>query len=101
MLERVFSFFLLFPPITHPQEHEICKRLGVQPIGIESKLPTEEELDNFKLYIDKQEVEKVMLSARLLIYIFTLLLFPFCIIRPFIVLRSEGYDCKIIVSLSL
>ncbi|XP_043686453.1 protein regulator of cytokinesis 1-like [Vespula pensylvanica] len=40
------------------KEHEICKRLGVQPIGIESKLPTEEELDNFKLYIDKQEVEK-------------------------------------------
>ncbi|KAI4477345.1 hypothetical protein M0804_012731 [Polistes exclamans] len=40
------------------KEHEICKRLGVQPIGIESKLPTEEELDNFKLYIYKQEAEK-------------------------------------------
>ncbi|KAI4477350.1 hypothetical protein M0804_012736 [Polistes exclamans] len=40
------------------KEHEICKRLGVQPIGIESKLPTEEELDNFQLYIHKQEEEK-------------------------------------------
>ncbi|XP_043488311.1 protein regulator of cytokinesis 1-like isoform X2 [Polistes fuscatus] len=40
------------------KEHEICKRLGVQPIEIESKIPTEEELDNFKLYINKQEAEK-------------------------------------------
>lgn len=26
---------------------------------MESKLPTEEELENFKLYIEKQEAEKV------------------------------------------
>ncbi|XP_014602870.1 PREDICTED: protein regulator of cytokinesis 1-like [Polistes canadensis] len=45
------------------KEHEICKRLGVQPIGIESKLPTEEELDNFKLYIYKQEAEKISRRA--------------------------------------
>ncbi|KAI4474416.1 hypothetical protein M0802_015614 [Mischocyttarus mexicanus] len=37
------------------KEHEICKQLGVQPIGIESQFPTKEELDNFKLYICKQE----------------------------------------------
>ncbi|XP_046832901.1 protein regulator of cytokinesis 1-like [Vespa crabro] len=40
------------------KEDEICKRLGVHPIGIESKPLTEEELDNFKLHIDKQEAEK-------------------------------------------
>ncbi|KAK2575525.1 hypothetical protein KPH14_011245 [Odynerus spinipes] len=40
------------------KEHEICKRLGVQVIGINSQLPTEEELSNFKLYIEKQEEEK-------------------------------------------
>ncbi|XP_015187288.1 PREDICTED: protein regulator of cytokinesis 1-like [Polistes dominula] len=45
------------------KEHEICKRLGVQPVGIESKLPTKEELDNFKLYIDKQEAEKDRLES--------------------------------------
>ncbi|XP_014602868.1 PREDICTED: protein regulator of cytokinesis 1-like, partial [Polistes canadensis] len=45
------------------KEQEICKRLGVQPIGIESKLPTEEELNNFKLYIYKQEAEKISRRA--------------------------------------
>ncbi|KAK2580422.1 hypothetical protein KPH14_006172 [Odynerus spinipes] len=40
------------------KEREICNRLGLQVIGINSQLPTEEELRNFKLYIDKQEEEK-------------------------------------------
>ncbi|XP_012286860.1 protein regulator of cytokinesis 1 isoform X2 [Orussus abietinus] len=40
------------------QEQEICKQLGVQPLGINANLPTDEQLDSFKLYLEKQEAEK-------------------------------------------
>ncbi|KAG7203524.1 hypothetical protein KM043_013577 [Ampulex compressa] len=40
------------------KERIICKNMGTQPIGIDSHLPSEEELNNFKFYLEKQEAEK-------------------------------------------
>ncbi|OAD56378.1 Protein regulator of cytokinesis 1 [Eufriesea mexicana] len=45
------------------KEKSLCKVLGTQPINIEEKLPTEEELNSFKLYLEKQENEKIRLET--------------------------------------
>ncbi|XP_003702698.1 protein regulator of cytokinesis 1-like [Megachile rotundata] len=45
------------------KERSLCKILGTQPINIEEKLPSEEELNSFKLYLEKQEAEKNRLEA--------------------------------------
>ncbi|KZC09252.1 PREDICTED: protein regulator of cytokinesis 1-like [Dufourea novaeangliae] len=47
----------------HAKEHSLCIMLGTQPIGIEEKLPTEEELNSFKLYLETQEGEKNRLES--------------------------------------
>lgn len=45
------------------KEHDICKKLGCKPLGIaENVLPAEQDLDSFKLYLQKQENEKVRLE---------------------------------------
>lgn len=45
------------------QEREICKALGSELIGINSELPSEDELKSFKLYLDKIEAEKVTIDS--------------------------------------
>ncbi|CAL7944982.1 unnamed protein product [Xylocopa violacea] len=45
------------------KEKLLCKMLGTQPINIDEKLPSEEELNSFKLYLEKQEDEKNRLEA--------------------------------------
>ncbi|XP_060823441.1 protein regulator of cytokinesis 1-like isoform X1 [Bombus pascuorum] len=45
------------------KEKSLCKVLGTQPINIEEKLPSEEELKSFELYLEKQEGEKCRLEA--------------------------------------
>ncbi|KOX76700.1 Protein regulator of cytokinesis 1 [Melipona quadrifasciata] len=46
------------------RERSLCKVLGTQPINIiEEKVPSEEELNSFKLYLEKQEDEKTRLEA--------------------------------------
>ncbi|XP_017888273.1 protein regulator of cytokinesis 1-like [Ceratina calcarata] len=45
------------------KERALCKALGVQPINIEEKVPSEEELNSFKLYLEKQESEKNRLES--------------------------------------
>lgn len=45
------------------KEKSICKSLGSQPIGMDRQLPTEVELNSFKLYLEKQEAEKNRLEA--------------------------------------
>ncbi|CAK9804810.1 Protein regulator of cytokinesis 1 [Anthophora plagiata] len=45
------------------KERSLCKVLGSQPINIEEKLPSEEELNSFKLYLEKQEAEKNRLES--------------------------------------
>lgn len=45
------------------KERLLCKSLGTQPINIEEKLPSEEEVNSFKLYLEKQEAEKNRLEA--------------------------------------
>ncbi|KAK9305352.1 hypothetical protein QLX08_003606 [Tetragonisca angustula] len=46
------------------KERSLCKVLGTQPINIiEEKVPSEEELNSFKLYLEKQEDEKTRLEA--------------------------------------
>ncbi|XP_076653355.1 protein regulator of cytokinesis 1-like [Halictus rubicundus] len=45
------------------KEQSLCKILGTQPIGIEEKLPSEEELNSFKLYLETQESEKNRLES--------------------------------------
>ncbi|XP_043273448.1 protein regulator of cytokinesis 1-like [Venturia canescens] len=44
------------------QERHICKALGVQPIGISVGVPSYEELENFKFYLEKQQDEKIRLE---------------------------------------
>lgn len=45
------------------KEHDICKKLGCKALGIAANvLPTEEDLEGFKLYLQKQEIEKVRLE---------------------------------------
>lgn len=45
------------------KEHEICKKLGCKPLGITANvLPTEQDLESFKLYLQKQENEKIRLE---------------------------------------
>ncbi|OXU20207.1 hypothetical protein TSAR_007364 [Trichomalopsis sarcophagae] len=41
------------------REAEICQKLGNKPVGFKSKLPTEEEIDEFKSYIEIQKTEMV------------------------------------------
>ncbi|XP_012527402.1 protein regulator of cytokinesis 1 [Monomorium pharaonis] len=46
------------------KEHDICKRLGCKALGITvNVLPTEEDLEGFKLYLQKQEIEKLRLDS--------------------------------------
>lgn len=45
------------------KERSLCKMLGTQPINIEDKVPSEEELNSFKLYLEKQEGEKNRLEV--------------------------------------
>ncbi|XP_017787723.1 PREDICTED: protein regulator of cytokinesis 1-like [Habropoda laboriosa] len=45
------------------KERSLCKVLGSQPINMEEKLPSEEELNSFKLYLEKQEGEKNRLES--------------------------------------
>lgn len=45
------------------KERSLCKVLGTQPINIEEKVPSEEELNSFKFYLEKQEDEKTRLEA--------------------------------------
>ncbi|XP_043597870.1 protein regulator of cytokinesis 1-like isoform X1 [Bombus pyrosoma] len=45
------------------KEKSLCRVLGTQPINIEEKLPSEEELKSFELYLEKQEGEKCRLEA--------------------------------------
>lgn len=45
------------------KEKSLCKVLGTQPINIEDKFPSEEELDSFKLYLETQEGEKNRLES--------------------------------------
>ncbi|XP_076231286.1 protein regulator of cytokinesis 1 [Calliopsis andreniformis] len=45
------------------KEKCLCKALGTQPVNIEEKLPTEEELNSLKLYLETQEVEKNRLES--------------------------------------
>ncbi|XP_048267502.1 protein regulator of cytokinesis 1 [Bombus terrestris] len=45
------------------KEKTLCKVLGTQPINIEEKLPSDEELKSFELYLEKQEGEKCRLEA--------------------------------------
>ncbi|XP_066599443.1 protein regulator of cytokinesis 1-like [Prorops nasuta] len=41
------------------KESDVCKCLGVEPLRLApTELPTQEELENFQLYIDQQEEEK-------------------------------------------
>ncbi|XP_033322755.2 protein regulator of cytokinesis 1 [Megalopta genalis] len=45
------------------KEESLCKKLGTQPIGIEREIPTEVELNSFKLYLETQESEKNRLES--------------------------------------
>ncbi|XP_031836756.1 protein regulator of cytokinesis 1-like [Nomia melanderi] len=45
------------------REQNLCKVLGTQPVPIEEKLPSEEELNSFKLYLETQEAEKNRLES--------------------------------------
>lgn len=46
------------------KEHDICKKLGCKPLSIAANvLPTEQDLESFKLYLQKQENEKVRLEG--------------------------------------
>ena len=45
------------------KERCLCKALGTQPIDISEKLPTEEELNSFRLYLETQEGEKNRLES--------------------------------------
>ncbi|KAG7212987.1 hypothetical protein KM043_002327 [Ampulex compressa] len=45
------------------KEHIICKSLGIKPLGISTNLPSEEVLNSFKLYLEKQEEEKSRLET--------------------------------------
>jgi len=45
------------------KEHEICKKLGCKALSITANvLPTEQDLESFKLYLQKQEIEKTRLE---------------------------------------
>ncbi|XP_011259450.1 protein regulator of cytokinesis 1 [Camponotus floridanus] len=45
------------------KEHDICEKLGAKKINITADvLPTEQELESFKLYLQKQENEKIRLE---------------------------------------
>ncbi|KAK0088110.1 hypothetical protein PV326_004941 [Microctonus aethiopoides] len=39
------------------KEQLLCKSLGMKPVGINNSLPTEEELENFNLYLTEKEDE--------------------------------------------
>ncbi|XP_053995201.1 protein regulator of cytokinesis 1-like [Hylaeus anthracinus] len=45
------------------KEQSLCRVLGTQPINLENNLPSEEELESFKLYLEKQEGEKNRLES--------------------------------------
>ncbi|KAL0120022.1 hypothetical protein PUN28_008002 [Cardiocondyla obscurior] len=46
------------------REYDICKKLGCKELSIAvNVLPTEQELDSFKLYLQKQESEKARLET--------------------------------------
>lgn len=46
------------------KEHDICKRLGCKALPISaSVLPMEQDLESFKLYLQKQESEKARLES--------------------------------------
>ncbi|XP_076620472.1 protein regulator of cytokinesis 1-like [Colletes latitarsis] len=45
------------------KENALCKVLGTQPINIKEELPTDEQLNSFKLYLEKQEDEKNRLES--------------------------------------
>lgn len=45
------------------KEQSLCKMLDTQPIRMEGKLPSEEELSSFKLYLETQESEKNRLQS--------------------------------------
>ncbi|XP_072762217.1 protein regulator of cytokinesis 1-like [Anoplolepis gracilipes] len=46
------------------KEYDICKKLGAKKINIiPDVLPTEQELESFKLYLQKQENEKIRLES--------------------------------------
>ncbi|KYN07299.1 PREDICTED: protein regulator of cytokinesis 1-like [Cyphomyrmex costatus] len=45
------------------KEQEICKKLGCKALNIiENVIPTEQDLESFKLYLQKQEIEKTHLE---------------------------------------
>jgi len=45
------------------REHDICKKLGATELNISTNvLPTEQELESFKSYLQKQETEKIRLE---------------------------------------
>lgn len=45
------------------KEHDICKKLGCKALNIATNiLPTEQDLESFKLYLQKQENEKARLE---------------------------------------
>ncbi|EGI70338.1 PREDICTED: protein regulator of cytokinesis 1-like [Acromyrmex echinatior] len=45
------------------KEQEICKKLGCKALNIvEDVVPTEQDLESFKLYLQKQEIEKTHLE---------------------------------------
>ncbi|XP_053976183.1 protein regulator of cytokinesis 1-like [Hylaeus volcanicus] len=45
------------------KEQSLCRVLGTQPINLENNLLSEEELESFKLYLEKQEGEKNRLES--------------------------------------
>lgn len=45
------------------KERYLCKVLGIEPINIGEKIPSEEELNSFKLYLEKQESDKNRLES--------------------------------------
>ncbi|XP_053989725.1 protein regulator of cytokinesis 1-like [Hylaeus volcanicus] len=45
------------------KEQSLCRVLGTQPINLKDSLPSEEELESFKLYLEKQEGEKNRLES--------------------------------------
>lgn len=38
---------------------EVCKKLGIKPVGFTSEIPSDQEIQKFDSYLKEQENEKV------------------------------------------
>ncbi|XP_043467957.1 protein regulator of cytokinesis 1-like [Leptopilina heterotoma] len=62
-LERIKERRLEFLNELRSREEVVCKKLGIKPIGLSKEMPSKEDLNQFRTYLEIQEREKDRLSG--------------------------------------